>query len=164
MSPIAWLRPLRKYADFSGRASRNEYWGFTLLLLMVGVIAVAIELRFELPRIVALFGPLTLPLALGAVVPGLAVQTRRLHDIGLSGWWALVMWIPYGASILYVASQPSLGFETLLDSGFMSGMMMFSALQAAGGFALFVLLTQRGVRRSNAYGDDPYQEAEAASA
>ena len=158
------LQPFARFADFRGRASRAEYWGFALLVLVTGLIAVAIELRFALPRIGLVFGPLTLALALVIFVPGLAVQTRRLHDIGLSGWWALIMWGPYFASMLYFSAQPDLGMSMLFDPEWMSTLLLFNALQALGGFALFSLLVQRGRRGSNKYGDDPYQLSEPATA
>ena len=157
------LRPFARFADFSGRASRAEYWGFALLVLLVGLIAVVIELRFALPRIAFVFGPLTLPLALVTFVPGLAVLTRRLHDVNLSGWWALVMWAPYLASVLYFYDRSSLGMDMLFDSDFMPVMLLLSSLQALGGFALLSLLVQRGTRRRNAFGDDPYQPVEPAT-
>ena len=158
------LRPFAHFADFRGRASRAEYWGFTLLILVLGLIAVAIELRFAMPRLALLFGPLTLPLALVTLVPGFAVQTRRLHDVGLSGWWALVMWGPYFVSLAYFASHWDSGLSMMFDPQWMSAMMVLSSVQAVGGFALISLLVQRGKRGANAYGDDPYGAGEPATA
>jgi len=149
------LRPFARFVDFSGRASRAEFWGFTLLVVVLGLIAVGIELRFALPRLDLALGPLTLPLAVATFVPGLAVQTRRLHDVGLSGWWALITWGPYIASLLYYSGQSSAGLSMMFDPGGMSVMLLLNALQALGAFALISLLFQRGWRGRNAYGDDP---------
>ena len=135
-----------------------------MLVLLTGLFAIAIELRFALPRIGLVFGPLTLALALVIFVPGLAVQTRRLHDVSLSGWWALVMWGPYLAATIYFSSQSDLGMSMLFDPEWMSTLLLFNTLQALGGFALISLLVQRGRRRPNKYGDDPYQLAEPATA
>jgi len=157
------LRPFARFADFSGRATRAEYWGFTLLVLLMGLAAVAIELRLALPRVGLVFGPLTLLLALATVVPGLAVQTRRLHDVGVSGWWALAIWAPYLASLLYFSGHSGLNMTVMFDPGWMSTFLLFNMLQAIGGFALVSLLVQRGKRGRNAYGDDPYPMFEPAT-
>ena len=155
------FRPFARYADFSGRASRTEYWGFTLLVLILALLAVTIELRFGLPRLGMIFGPLTLALGLVTFIPGLAVQTRRLHDIGVSGWWALLLWAPYLATMLFFYGQSGVDLTMMLDSGWVKMMLLWSALQAAGGFAMFALLIQRGRRGPNRYGNDPFDVGEA---
>ena len=78
------LSPLKRYAEFTGRASRREYWGFTLaqfLLLLLLLIMSA--------------GILFLLAALALIIPGLAVGVRRLHDQDKSGWWLLISFVPY---------------------------------------------------------------------
>ena len=158
------LVPFARFADFSRRASRAEYWGFAVLVLALGLIAVAIELRFALPRFGYVFGPLTFPLALVTFLPGLAVQARRLHDVGLSGWWALVMWGPYVASLLYLSGWSGLDMTMMFDPGWISVMLLFSSLQALGGFALISLMIQRGKRGRNPYGEDPCRAVESMTA
>lgn len=71
-----------KYADFSGRASRSEYWWW-FLFLVLGTIAASIVNDM----VSALF-------SLGTVLPSLAVGCRRLHDIDKSGWFQLLNLIP----------------------------------------------------------------------
>ena len=66
-----------KYATFSGRARRSEYWWFVLLNFVVGMIPV---LNF-------IWGVV-------ALIPSLAVCVRRLHDTGRSGWWLLLALVP----------------------------------------------------------------------
>jgi uncharacterized membrane protein YhaH (DUF805 family) len=85
----------RKYADFSGRATRPEYWFFFLLSLALGVAAVAIHPFFGL-------------LQLACVIPHLAAGCRRLHDIGKSGWFLLISLVPVLGLLvlLYFLSQP----------------------------------------------------------
>ena len=153
------LRPFVRFADFSGRASRAEYWSFTLLVLAMGLIGTAIELRLGLPRLGLVFGPLTFGLALVTFIPGLALQTRRLHDVGVSGWWALVMWGPFFAAIVYFAGQSGLVMTMAFDTGWMTAMLLFNLAQTLGGFALITLLIQRGRRGRNSYGEDPCQLA-----
>ncbi|HYD26023.1 MAG TPA: DUF805 domain-containing protein [Croceibacterium sp.] len=99
------LMPLRRYADFSGRSRRMEYWMFQLLNLIVGVVIVV--LIFGGLPLEALSNPEALQpgdmpgalfwigvglggiWALGVLIPGIAVTVRRLHDRDMSGWWYL---------------------------------------------------------------------------
>jgi ribosomal protein S27AE len=69
---------LRKYVDFSGRASRSEYWYFVLFTYLVSLV-------FAVTRISALS---TLA-SLGLFLPSLGAGVRRLHDTNRSGWWLL---------------------------------------------------------------------------
>jgi len=85
----------RKYAVFSGRASRSEYWFFVLfqLLLFVGVMILdALAFRGS----VAVFTTLAW---LILILPGFAVTVRRLHDTDMSGWWILISFVPLIGSI-----------------------------------------------------------------
>lgn len=74
---------LKKYATFSGRASRSEFWFFTLFYFIVAVVAGFIE---------GLTGVSGLGniLSLAFVIPSIAVGCRRMHDVGRSGWFQLV--------------------------------------------------------------------------
>lgn len=87
----------RKYTDFTGRASRPEYWWFVLGYIVLAVIAGMLH-RF-----------LYLLVVLAFVVPLLAVGARRLHDVGKSGWFLLLGLIPIvgGLILLYFMVQPS---------------------------------------------------------
>jgi uncharacterized membrane protein YhaH (DUF805 family) len=86
--------PLKKYADFTGRARRKEFWSFWLLTLAAYFAASMVDAVLGLPI-------LTLAVALGLIVPSLAVAIRRLHDTGRSGWWLLVGFVPFvGAALL----------------------------------------------------------------
>lgn len=97
-----YLLPWRKYAVFSGRAPRREYWLFHLgnsligtLFYLAAVTASPSMLDDGEPSDVSLFFLLlTALLSLAAIIPGLAVSIRRFHDINLSGWWYLVVLIP----------------------------------------------------------------------
>lgn len=82
----------KKTADFRGRARRREFWSFLVFWLAA---AVASAMAFEIPRepmntaimLKALGGAPALLIPLALLVPLAAVAVRRLHDIGLSGWW-----------------------------------------------------------------------------
>jgi len=89
-----FLLALKKYATFSGRAQRAEYWYFYLfyLLIFIGLSMVdGITGSFNAAAGIGLLGGLY---SLALVIPSLAVGVRRLHDTGRSGWWLLIGLIP----------------------------------------------------------------------
>jgi uncharacterized membrane protein YhaH (DUF805 family) len=88
----------RKYADFTGRAARSEYWYWTLfrVLLIGGISILAIVARVNM--LLALLGLEWL----GMLLPSLAVAVRRLHDVNCSGWLLLIVVIPFGGLLLFV--------------------------------------------------------------
>jgi uncharacterized membrane protein YhaH (DUF805 family) len=98
------LMPLRRYAEFSGRSQRKEYWMFFLFQIIVVVVLGIIEGVLGLSGMVAgAYGPLTLLFWLAVLVPGIAVGIRRLHDTDRSGWWLLLAFVPLvGAIVLLV--------------------------------------------------------------
>lgn len=89
-----YLAVLRKYADFSGRARRKEYWMFALFnAIFAIVLALLDELLGTVSKDigVGIFGGLY---SLAVILPGLALSVRRLHDVGKSGWWLFIAFIP----------------------------------------------------------------------
>jgi uncharacterized membrane protein YhaH (DUF805 family) len=98
-----YLQALKKYADFSGRARRKEYWFFVLFYIII-LIALMILDGFVGTNIAgAGFGILTGIYMLAVLIPGIAVSVRRLHDTGRSGWWLLIDLVPLvGAIVLLV--------------------------------------------------------------
>ena len=89
-----------KYANATGRATRAEYWWWMLFyyLVMLGTVLVLIPLvnstHEEGFAIIAL-----IPI-LFFIVPNICVLVRRLHDIGKSGWWMCIAFVPYVGSII----------------------------------------------------------------
>ena len=79
-----------KFADFNGRATRPEYWWFTLFYILCYIVAFAIDPVIE---VLVWFGLL---------IPGLAVGARRLHDINKSGWLQLISLIPLVGTIILI--------------------------------------------------------------
>lgn len=71
-----------KYVDFSGVASRSEYWWFVLFLIVTSTLLYNVS-----NMLYALF-------ALGTLLPSLAAASRRLHHTGRSGWWQLIWFLP----------------------------------------------------------------------
>lgn len=84
-----FLAVLKKYAVFSGRARRAEYWYFVLFNIIIGaVLGIISRVIGDDNNILAYIYSLAL------LIPGLAVEVRRLHDIGKSGWWIFISLIP----------------------------------------------------------------------
>lgn len=89
-----------KYATFSGRATRSEYWYVVLFGYLLALLIVLLGMMVDSPELII---GLSSVLSLILLVPGLAVCIRRLHDTGRSGWWYLLVLIPYiGAFALLI--------------------------------------------------------------
>ena len=85
----------QKYASFSGRARRTEYWMFFLVYFVIALVIGVVE------GLLSIGGYLTGIFALVHLLPSLGVTVRRLHDTGRSGWWILLSFIPIiGALVL----------------------------------------------------------------
>ena len=91
-----YLAVLKKYAEFSGRARRKEYWMFALVSFLVSVVIGV------LATMVSALGVLTWVYTLATLIPSIAVGVRRLHDTGRSGWWGLLALIPLIGTIIVV--------------------------------------------------------------
>lgn len=98
-----YLKVVQNYKGFDGRARRKEYWMFTLIN---GIIYLLLALLMNVADALSI---IFLLYYLGVLIPSIAVTIRRLHDIGKSGWWILISFIPIvGGIILFIF--------TLLDS------------------------------------------------
>jgi uncharacterized membrane protein YhaH (DUF805 family) len=121
------LMPLKRYADFSGRSRRQEYWMFALFqLLVIGGMALLIGLvgGFSNGEPGFLGGGLMIVLVIAYLglflIPGLAVTVRRFHDQDKSGWFILLNFIPY-----------------------------------IGGIIVFIFMCLEGTKGPNRFGEDP---------
>ncbi len=87
-----------KYIDFSGRARRKEYWMWTLYVTLINILAMILDdmlgLNFELLGEDLGYGWLYLITGIINFIPGLSIVVRRLHDVGKSGWFFLIILIP----------------------------------------------------------------------
>ena len=97
-----YLTVLKKYAVFSGRARRKEYWMFVLFNMIFGIVAFGLDYMLG----TAMGGEgtpgiFTILYYLAIFIPSLAVMVRRLHDIGKSGWWFFITLVPLVGSIWY---------------------------------------------------------------
>lgn len=109
---VAANRFFKKYATFSGRASRSEYWWWALISVVVGValnILVSSGMGRDgygntVPGPGAMLGIALIALwGLATLVPGLSLACRRMHDAGMSGWLLLLAFVPFlGALALLV--------------------------------------------------------------
>lgn len=134
------LLPLKRYAQFSGRARPKEFWMFFLFILICLIALSFIEAALGLGtserwavregwNASAGFrnsgGPLTVLFLLAIFIPYLAVAVRRLHDTDRSGWWLLIGLIPFIGSLI-----------------------------------LLIFFVMGGTRGPNRFGPDPFEAAE----
>ncbi len=87
-----YLKVLKQYADFNGRARRQEFWMFYLFNVIANIILSIIDALIGMPVLSGLYW-------LFILVPSLAVTVRRLHDIGKSGGYFFVVFIPLAGPI-----------------------------------------------------------------
>ena len=95
---MEWYKlALSKYAQFTGRSRRSEYWYFVLFNMIFAILAAMVDnALWDFPILYSLYG-------LAVLIPGLSVAVRRLHDTNKSGWWLLIAFIPLvGAIVLIV--------------------------------------------------------------
>ena len=109
---MSYLDALLRYFEFSGRTGRSQYWLYQLVTLILMGAAVSYEYRTTgaLPDRHDM-SLLLMLVSLFHAIPCITVTVRRLHDVGKSGWWYLLSFVPFGALWVLVwtccASEPS---------------------------------------------------------
>lgn len=161
MTPIDWAkRPIQNYAQFSGRASRAEYWWFFLAVIIAYIVASIIDSILGMKGMVGgVYGPITLLLMLGTFVPSIAVGVRRLHDTNRSGWWILAPLVPYCLAFVLGGAAMMGGAAAGSPMGMGAGLGLagiFLLIGAVGAIALLVFYCLPGTAGDNRYGPDPY--------
>jgi len=91
----------KKYAEFTGRALRSEFWWFVLFCFVGGIVTGIIDVMI-LGYSAETLGPINTIFSVVTFLPGLAVAARRLHDINKSGWWLLINLTGIGVILLIV--------------------------------------------------------------
>lgn len=129
------------YANFSGRASRSEYWLFCLVAFITGFLLGRIDSFWGTNNVNGLLSLKSL-FILAVITPSLAITARRLHDINKSGWWQ---------SYNYVA-VPFMSYCMKYD--FYPTVMGFLII---GYILIFAWLCSAGTEGSNRFGADPLQ-------
>lgn len=89
-----YLKVLKNYVGFSGRAQRTELWMFILINFLITLVLAFVDGMLGLYNTEAGIGMLQGIYSLAVFLPSLAVAVRRLHDIGRTGWWLLIAFIP----------------------------------------------------------------------
>ena len=162
------LMPLKRYADFSGRSRRMEFWMWQLfnLIVYIGFAVVSMMLlgggmmmAAGDPNAAATAGGGALILfalyaiyGLAVIIPSIAVAVRRLHDTNRSGWWILLPVVPYVVMIAGVG-----GVAASPDAAASGGaiVMLGMAALVVTGLVLLVFYLLEGTKGPNRFGPDP---------
>ena len=85
------------YFNFSGRATRSEYWWSYLIIALAYIVAVIVMVAMPIVGIV-----LYIVMIIAIFIPLLALSVRRLHDTNRRGWWFLIVLVPFGGIVLLI--------------------------------------------------------------
>lgn len=167
------FRPFIKYADFSGRASRSEYWLFQLFQILVYIALVAMvvvgagspavpyNISAMMTRGMGMLA-IVIIFALACFLPNLAVTTRRLHDTGRSAWW-LLLYLPSILTGFMVGQQLAslqghaahAGYAGHAPMESFGAVTLLSLVGRGCNLVLFVMMCIRGNSGDNRFGPDP---------
>jgi uncharacterized membrane protein YhaH (DUF805 family) len=143
-----YLLAFKKYATFSGRSRRQEYWMFFLFNVIISIVLALLDQLLGLKLTsegINNTGVLGVIYSLATFVPGLSIAVRRLHDTNRSGWFLLMPIAPYILVIL-----------GLILRGFGSILIIIGGLAVLGlAILLIVWLATEGTSGENQYGSDP---------
>ncbi|HKP79621.1 MAG TPA: DUF805 domain-containing protein [Phenylobacterium sp.] len=87
----------KRFFDFTGRASRSEYWLYVLCFILQAVVAVVADaavFHTDMSSPLGIYGPVYILAVVANLIPSLSVGFRRLHDTDRSAWWLLIALIP----------------------------------------------------------------------
>lgn len=162
--PMKWfVKCIRNYGTFRGRACRKEYWYFILFTILFMIAARVLDLiLFSDKPIGFIFSPFSSLFALFVFLPQVAVMTRRLHDTGRSGKW--VLWY-YIAGIIWAICLIVTEISAMdsLASGSLPVMSVATIVVFFGGGSVFLVwaitflvwFCTKGTTGDNKYGPDP---------
>ena len=129
---------IKKYANFSGRASRSEYWFFYLFFFIFYIVSMALVFVFSF-----YFFWLWVVFAIGIIVPSFSVAARRLHDVNKSGWFQL---LPLPSVVLMELFEKSNEIASGLFALLTTGLYIY----------LFIQYVSHGDKKNNRFGKNPY--------
>jgi len=159
------LLPLKRYAEFSGRSRRMEFWMWVLFSVIVSIVLNVIDgilgfstsrsattvsstgAAFSTVRNIGILGGLW---TLATLIPSLAVGVRRLHDTDRSGWWILLPAGPYLLGIILVVMGAVSGSLAMVGLG-----GVLSLIGLICGIVLIVFYCLPGTPGPNRFGPDP---------
>lgn len=98
-----YLKVIKNYVGFTGRARRKEYWMYCLFYIIIAIVIGVVE------RVAGMGTMLSSLYSLALLLPSIAVSIRRMHDTGRSGWWVLINLIPILGWLIFL-------FFTVQDS------------------------------------------------
>ena len=133
----------KKYATFSGRASRSEFWFFSLFLIIAYVITIFLA-AISLYLFIWVLGIF----ALAMIIPSIAVTVRRLHDVNKSGWFFL---LPLPFELMEVV------FERSSDELGQGLSLIFLVISLGLYIYLLVLYCTHGDKKNNRFGKNIYK-------
>ena len=85
----SFISVFKNWRNFSGRACRSEYWFFVLSVFIISFVLALVEELLGIFNEEISYGPMTFLFNIIIIIPGISVQSRRLQDRGISGWWQL---------------------------------------------------------------------------
>lgn len=93
---------MKHYFDFKGVATRKAYWLFALFLMLLNIVMTVLDIGLGTFNEEAGIGVISAIFGLLMLFPSLSIAVRRLHDAGFSGWWMLLMIVPFGFIVLLI--------------------------------------------------------------
>ena len=134
----------KKYANFSGRASKSEYWWFFLFCILAGVASQLLDVVVLGQSIWVNYGTINIIVNLILIIPILSAGARRLHDTNKSGWWQLLGLI--GLAISYYQKD-------MLTKGLITSSYFILSFLVLGTYILLIVwLASKGEKKKNRFG------------
>lgn len=158
-----FLFTLRNAFNFTGRSRRKEFGWF---LLITSVIAFSLTFIKEMALLLSfvqfaqLFDFMSILISFAALVIGLSLTTRRLHDMGHSGWWQMILVPRFITDLYFLLEAPSdEALLNLMTSGTLTGTIMLLSSLVSLILTLFCLFKD-GQKHPNKYGESPKYQTE----
>ena len=163
-----YTQAFMKAFDFTGRATRKEFWVFTItayiLVILLGIFtAMCTSIENISETAVFFVNTSSILLSIILIFPSIALAVRRLHDVGLSGFWLLYL-NPAGLAVVFVVYLLALDnsvdniIERVKNTGsvWVGWILAIPAWILGATAALFLLTLYKGKKEDNEYGPNPY--------